>query len=600
MRFAALLLSAMALCLAAADSARAQSACQTVAQWSPCEIVVELSDAAVKAHPNPTATVDVWAEFRSPAPKYHTRRLPAYWDGGRRMVIRFTPDDPGLWTWRVSGNLAEWDGKEGQVTVTATALDGFLRPANLHFWWHPETLAPHLYLGDRHDDLFTMERSRFDQLLAARARQKFTHIGGTVLTPVSRAFSAPDQPNIAFFTEMDARIKAIHERGLATDIVLAPSATALAAAFPKWEQRERFLRYVLARYDAYNVSWEMVAQFEGASDNRNLVKELGQALRRYDPYNHPGTSGAATTSSPLLGDKWVSHVVQHSPDPALGAIEHQRLALPSINTGFAPLGVTGEAFRGALWNATMNGQSPVTSLDALDSADTKALETWAETMDNARYWELEPYFEIDGGRAVALPGVEYLVYLDKPGPLSLLVEKHSYDVWWINPATGERTKEKKDWKGEEFTGAPPDSTHDWLLHLSRDGHKVSMRKSYKFESQFNQLQEAENSPAHVPFVLETPKADETTLVAGTSVPFQINVKKPTKGTRRMLYLITGEVVLDGAGARVLCSGDHGQLTVPAEMLRGNEGVMNVRVEGLNAAGKLYVLDLVFPVKRTGK
>jgi len=32
-----------------------------------------------------------------------------------------------------------------------------------------------------------------------------------------------------------------------------------------------------------------------------------------------------------------------------------------------------------------------------------------------RYWELEPYFELDGGRAVALSGVEYLVYIEKPG-----------------------------------------------------------------------------------------------------------------------------------------------------------------------------------------
>ena len=41
-------------------AARAQTSCQTTPTWSPCEIVVELSDEALKAHPNPVASVDVW------------------------------------------------------------------------------------------------------------------------------------------------------------------------------------------------------------------------------------------------------------------------------------------------------------------------------------------------------------------------------------------------------------------------------------------------------------------------------------------------------------------------------------------------------------
>jgi len=589
-----------------ATLARAQSPCQSVAEWTPCEVTIELSADALKAHPNPVASVDLWGEFRSPAPKYRTRRLPAYWDGGRRMVIRFTPDDAGAWTWRITGNLPEADGKEGQFTVAANTENGFIRPANLHFWIHPETFKPHLWMGDDHPDLFTMGSADFDRLVAARAAQKFTHLRALVMAPGSQPFTAPDKPNLQFFATMDARMSAIYKSGLATDLVLAPDSATLARVFSGWAERERFLRYVVARYDAYNVTWEIAGAFEDTAAGRNIVKELGLALRRFDPYNHPGTSGAQVTSSALLGDKWVSHIIENSPDPALGSIEHQKYALPLVNVGFAAAGATGAEFRKALWDSTMNGQWPVSRIAAVDSAETKAMQTWAETLANTRYWELEPWFEIDGGRAVCLPDVEYLVYIEKPGPFSLMVERHNYDVYWINPATGERTKEKKDWKGEEFTGQPPDPSHDWILHLSRDGHKAGMLKSYKFDSRGddeqppNQLQEVETSIAKVPFTLVSPKPDETTLTAGESVPFQIKLRRETKGTRRMLYLATGEVVLDGSGARIIGTGSSGEWHIPAEMLVNESGVLNVRIEALNAAGKLYALDVVFPVKKAAK
>ena len=592
-------LTVVLLATLCAGFVRAQTGCQTTPTYKPCEIVLELSDDALKAHPNPVASVDLWGEFRSPAPKFRTHRLPAYWDGGKRMVIRFSPEDPGAWTWRVTGNVPELDGKQGQVTATESEREGFLRPANLHFWIHPESLKPHLWMGDDHADLFTMQRGVFDRLVAARAAQKFTHLRGLVLAPAATPFTSPDQPDLAYFAEMDARMKALDERGLVTDLVLAPDSASLEKAFPEWAQRERFLKYVVARYAAFNVSWEIAAAFEGLPGGRNIIKELGVALRRYDPYNHPGSCGAQVTSSPLLGDKWMSHLIENSPDPAVSAIEHQQYPLPQVSTGFAPAGATGAAFRKGLWEATMAGTWPTSRISGIENAETKAMQTWAETISEARYWELEPYFELDGGRAVALSGVEYLVYIEKPGPLSIFVEKHSYDVYWINPATGERIHEKKDWKGEEFTDQPPDKTHDWILHLSRDGHKAGMLKSYKFESQPNQLQEVETSVARIPYELLTPKPDETTLAPGRPAPFQIRLRKETKGTRRMMYMLTGEVVLDGSGMRVLGTGASGTLNIPREMLVSEKGVLNVRIEGLNAAGKLYALDVVFPVLRAG-
>src|SRR5271169_3190352 len=71
------------------------SPCPGAVVYSPCDIVFELEDSESSTHPNPYVSVDIHAEFRSP--RHRTYLLPAFWDGGRKMVIRFAPTEPGDW-----------------------------------------------------------------------------------------------------------------------------------------------------------------------------------------------------------------------------------------------------------------------------------------------------------------------------------------------------------------------------------------------------------------------------------------------------------------------------------------------------------------------
>ena len=167
-------------------------------------------------------------------------------------------------------------------------------------------------------------------------------------------------------------------------------------------------------------------------------------------------------------------------------------------------------------------------------------------MSGNRYWELEPYFDVDGARAIALEGVEYIVYAEKPGLVELTVENHSYDVVWMNPATGEIVKQK-DYKGEHFTGEPPDKSHDWVLRVSREGRKEGMLKSYKFDSRPVPVQEVEQNPAKVPFEISEPPGDEISLPARVVRPED---KTETRATWSLLVEWTAEVVADGEGYRV--------------------------------------------------
>jgi hypothetical protein len=76
----------------------AQTVCQPVLIYTPCEIVFTLDEAESKQHPNPYWTVDIRAEVRSP--RFKTYQAHAFFDGGNRMVIRFAPPS------RVRGNSA--------------------------------------------------------------------------------------------------------------------------------------------------------------------------------------------------------------------------------------------------------------------------------------------------------------------------------------------------------------------------------------------------------------------------------------------------------------------------------------------------------------
>src|ERR1041384_7606676 len=95
---------------------RAQTICPSMPLYVPCDVVFELNDSEAAAHPNPFVTIDLHAEFRSP--RHRTYLMPAFWDGGRRMVIRFSPTEAGEWDYRVSGNLQRFENMAGKFNAT--------------------------------------------------------------------------------------------------------------------------------------------------------------------------------------------------------------------------------------------------------------------------------------------------------------------------------------------------------------------------------------------------------------------------------------------------------------------------------------------------
>ncbi len=581
----------------------AETQCQTMATYFPCEMTFDLNDAEAAAHPNPYATVDVHIEFRSP--NHKTYLMPGFWAGGRRMIVRFSPTEAGLWDYRISSNIARFDNKTGSFQATASESAGFIRPANLHHW---ATLLP----------LGFVDRATFDQILNVRAGQKFTHMRGIILglkEQQSKAWPAPDHPNPDYFSELDQRILAIHRKGMVADLILADGQGALTELLPAWRDRQRFIRYIVARYAPMNITWQGVREFETYENGRALLKEIGALLQETDPYNHPRTTSTVATSSDVMPDGWQNFITCQSSDDQLGSIEHQIYPTPFVNANFGREDsgagkqtrddVDTDAFRRRLWRATMNGQYPTYSNTGTDgrgsavsakfaeSPGARQMANWFKFFEDTRHWELEPYFDVDGGRAIALEGVEYIVYVEQPqGPIEVGVEKHGYDVHWFNPITGEVTDEKK-FKGERWTGEAPDRSHDWVLHIEREGRKESMLRSYKFDSREYplQLQEPETDAKKTPFTIAEPAGDS--ISASKPVRYAVRLTRETRATRSMMFLWTGEVPSGGQGARALATGREGEFRIPPAIARPLPNVFSLRLVGMNANGKIYIIDKVY-------
>ena len=528
-----------------AQSASQPMGCATARAWSACDLTFELAP-----QENPERA-ELRAEFRSP--RFKTYLLRAFLDD-RKLIIRFAPTGAGKWDYRLTSNLPRLDGQAGTMTAAESDSPGFVRVANVHHF-ATENLQQHLWMSTSVDRFAEMPRPDFERLVEQRSQEKFSHLRVAIDAGTDLGEAA-------------ARIRVINDKGLTADIVLAAIPTDA-------RQREAYLNSVVARFSAFNITWAGMPSFEAAGHGRAVMKDAGDLLKKLDPYDHPRTTMASGTSAALVGDGWMNLLTYGTADQQVGSVEHQFYQLPAVNAGIQS--------QQDLWNATMNGQYPASGSGAY-------MKAWAEFMAGNRYWELEPYFDVDGGRALALEGVDYIVYVEKPGLVELTVENHSYDVVWMNPATGELTKQK-DYKGEHFTGEPPDKSHDWVLRVSREGHKAGMLKSYKFDSRPVPVQEVELNPLKVPFEITAPEGTELSL--SKPAPFAVKIKRDSRATRSLLVEWTAEVPLDGEGYRVVGTGREGTLAIPRSLANRYPVVMSLHLMLLNANGKAYALDRVY-------
>lgn len=580
-------LPAALLLFAAASVLQAQTVCPPTPRYSPCDIVFDVPGASGDQPQN------LQAEFRSP--RHATALVRAVWDGGSKWLIRFTPTEAGDYTFRLTSSQSAFSGKEGHFTATSNEKAGWLRAANLHHFAFVEgnALTPHLWMGGVAAGFPQMSMTQWKSLVDTRAAQHFNHLAITLVDAAALNFKSPE-----FFRPAEEKIRYANDRGIIVDLAFFGGDSLMNRLLPTHADREQWFTYALSRLAAFDVTWQGIEAWETYDNARELLKEIAGYLADLDPYKHTRSTRTSTTSAPFADDGWLryrSYQAGAATDiDQIGALEQQTYQYPAVSN-FGPGARDADDFRHRLWRATANGQYPATTVPNEQAANQ--MKVWYDFMASTRHWELEPFFDIANGRGLALEGVEYVVYVETPGPVTVNVEKQGYDVEWFNPINGEHVKVKEKGKNETVVFSPPDTSHDWVLHISKEGRKTSMLKSVKFDSLDPPLalQDVEGNPEKVPFEIAEPAAD--TLSLGQPAKFSVKLKRQSKALQNMTYEWTGEVTAGERSFRVVGAGASGTFTIPANIAPDYPAALHVKLLGMNGLGKVYVLDRNYTLGR---
>ncbi len=182
-------------------------------------------------------------------------------------------------------------------------------------------------------------------------------------------------------------------------------------------------------------------------------------------------------------------------------------------------------------------------------------------------------------------GVEYVVYAEEPGSIDLLVPRGGYDVSWFDPTDGAWYDQKKKFKGDRFRSATPDSNHDWVLYVRREGRKQAFNKRYYLEARRVVPKEVETRPDELPYEIQYP--DQQRLTAGQSYEFNATVTKSTQAAKQMSWLWIGEVSSSDRSGRVLGSQQYGSFRIPTTLTDRYPATFSVRLLGIDGAGRLF-------------
>ena len=382
----------------------AQTVCPPTPQFSPCYLVFDIPSA------RSDQPIALQAEFRSP--RQNTGAVRAFWDGGTRWVIRYTPAEPGTYAWRLTSGLAgfQWQ-RVGQFTATAPSGDkpGWLRAANLHHFAfvdaaNPNNITPHLWMGGVVPGFAAMSLVQWKSLVDTRVNQHFNHLGITLVDEGSAAdFQSPE-----FFRAAEEKLRYANEKGIIVDIAFFGPNGLMDRLLPSHSTREKWFGYAISRLAAFDVTWQGIEGWESYDNGRDLLKEIADYLTNLDPYKHVRSTRASISSGPVVDDGWLRYRSYQTGndragnDDQVGAIDQQIYQYPALSN-FANDAVVADTFRRLILNGTANGQYPSTAIPNVLAAIE--MKIWYEFMKETRHWELEPFFDVDNGRGLALEGV---------------------------------------------------------------------------------------------------------------------------------------------------------------------------------------------------
>jgi hypothetical protein len=228
--------------------------------------------------------------FTSPAGE--TNSVEGFWDGGKTWKVRFSPDQPGRWTFKTTCSDANNTGlhnQSGEFTCTAASgkslfeQHGHVRVARDRRHFEHADGTPFLWLADTvWNGARASTPADWETYARTRAGQKF-NVAQWIVAPgmdfkKESAFTGKETIaiNPEFFQRLDAKIETINRAGLLSAIVPL-GATSDADALPE-DQAALLLRYVIARWQGDDIAWIVQCEGDSVAKNINRWRRLGQKV----------------------------------------------------------------------------------------------------------------------------------------------------------------------------------------------------------------------------------------------------------------------------------------------------------------------------------
>jgi len=511
-------------------------------------------------YPEPFTDVTVRATFTAPSGATHT--IEAFYDGDHTWKVRFNPNEPGAWRYELDSTPPNPDfDKEHTFEVAARDSRGFLVSTPGESWGFAfESGEPVFIFGDTAYHLFGMAHNSpegFDavrRFMTRRAEQGFNllrvripvspfHLPDGVNTWQTRSLwpwgGSPQMPrfdrfDLAWFRTVDAVVRHAEALGIGLELIME----AWGNEFPfnsrhifvaEWE--ELWLRYLVARYDAFNATWfwQLHNEYEyypngdwhyatgGVADR--WAMRVARLVRRHAPHGHivaihngPVTPafGKRFASDPTAidtvmfqtwgttseADGWLAAGIDEVIAASLGDWPGSAVLSEwgyEFNPDLPPM-MLGHQFcdvdhtrRGA-WRGAMSGLGIIHGFEnswgpfqVLDE-DQAGLE---HLLHLRRFFTgIVPFHQLwpvtvdatgsDEGRgrlplALATPSRDIVVvYLPTGGELALAGFEGNMRGQWFDPRTGDLAGATSD-NGTWSPPEPPsgDRPHDWVLVLRR-------------------------------------------------------------------------------------------------------------------------------------
>lgn len=461
-------------------------------------------------HTNPYTDVTLTATFNGPGSR--TITLEGFWVGDNLYKVRFAPTAVGSWYYSVQSNDPLLDGQTGTLNCISSSSHGFVKVNGYHYFYDDGT--PFFRMGDTSWRMYRSKNADYDSLFIpfvdARASQGFNSLYGSIdhiedptlneggylwLNDEDR-----DRLQPSFFQYVDKRVQYMLSQGIMPGIVFTWAQTFIDYT---QDQFERFVRYCIARYSAYNVQWIVSGEYTEESVPSEYSYH-GDVVEQYDPYEHPisihPSGGESNSAHYAEFSGWLDYIMQQIrliPDSVNAKIiEDRSYNILVANDEFGYEGptdpsspyyaynnLTADQVRKRAWaivlgggyftygnKYTYTGKELIIKLDELNSPGAQYMTYLSDFMNSVKYYNMEPHNEwvSEGNYCLANPDSEYVIYLQNGGSVEVDMSSATqvFFASWYDPKTGNSTDMGHVYGGSVYNLTSP-YQNDTVLHFGR-------------------------------------------------------------------------------------------------------------------------------------